>query len=313
VGEDMSMCPTEDNLTIEFLFEAQLGARLTDKINSVDVLVFDAQNLFVESRRLSREELAASPYVSFTLWPGDYLATAWANVASSSLISPLEKYESLLEEGYVSLIGAGDSLWYAPARENLYTSREAALSAEQTKAEAEETETEADPYFLHRVQVPKGGGRIVKEMSFVRAYRAVNIYFQGIENLPSPPDGGWPQMLSVEGVNLESRYDLLFNSVVNSRRDYSRLCTETLTPSGKMQLASFFMSYAPITNDIAFNVGNLPEDFPSLSIGLAEYLKANPALSLDDIDILVGFAGPDRISITAPDWESQGVDPLIDF
>jgi hypothetical protein len=313
ISEDFSGCLVDGNLTLEFHFEAATGRRLTERISSIDVLVFDDEGRFVDSRRLERAELAVSPYARFTLWPGDYLVTAWANI-SASHFSPLEKDKTLIDAGYIEMTGAGDSLYYAPSRENKYTTREAALRA----AEASAVE-ESDPYAIHRVHVPNDGGRVVKELPLIRAYRAVNIYFRGLEYLPYPAASaeGRTQMLSVEAVNLNSRYDLLFNSYLSSRRNHSRLCSETHHPSGRMQTVRFFMAYAPITNDIAFRVGNLPADIPSLTIGLAEYLKAHQTVNLDDIEILVVFA-PDgltptgvKVSIMAPNWETENVTPII--
>jgi hypothetical protein len=310
IGEDMSMCPVEANLTLEFRFEASTRS-LTDQISSVDVLVFDHERRFVDSRRLEKDELAASPQARFTLWPGDYLVTAWANVASSSRLSPLEKYKTQLEDGFIEMTGAGDSIYYAPARENLYTTREAALRAGE---EESEEGTDSDPYALHRIQVPRGGGRVVKELPFVRAYRSVNIYVKGVENLYALNSAIQP--VSVEARNLAARYDLVFNSQPSFRRNHTRLCSETFTPLGWMQAARLFMAYAPITNDIAFHLGNLPQDAPTLPILLAEYLREHAVANLDDIDIMVEFSAPKpgsltgvRVSITAPDWESRPVKP----
>jgi hypothetical protein len=310
IGEDLSDCMTDDNLVIEFRFEASVGSatRLTDKISSVDILLFDSDGRFVDSRRLERDELAASPYASFTVWTGDYLVTAWANAGTSTRISTLEKGISLLTEGYIEMTEAGDSLYYAPSIDNLYTDREAALRAD-------EADTETDPYAMHRVHVPYGGGRVVKELPFTRAYRKVNVYFKGVEYLRA--DAG-ASPLSVSGVNLSARYDLMFNSLIPASRSYTRLCSEVQTSMGRMQATHFMMSYAPITNDIVFRAGNLPADVAPISVALADYLRANPTVNLDDIDILIEFSAPEpggsgkrvEVTITAPDWASEPVEPV---
>jgi hypothetical protein len=311
IAEDWSGCrfEQEPNLTLAFSFEAVAGKQgdlpLTDKIASVDILLFDGEGLFVERRRVERAELELSPDVQFTLWPGHYLVTAWANISSGSRLSPLVVGECRMEEAYVELSGAGDSLYYAPALTNIYTQREVALRADD--------ETDIDERYA--VHLPEDGGHVVKELPFIRAYRSVTIYFRGIEHLGMPDAGdGTQQKIIVEAENLDSRYDLFYNSIPGAVRSHTLLSSETLTPEGLMQAVRYYMVYAPITDEIRFTPGNLPAYVPPLTIRLADYLRDHPLMDLDDIEILIQFLAPDaltgvQVSVTAPAWSSTIVKP----
>ncbi|MDR1918268.1 MAG: FimB/Mfa2 family fimbrial subunit, partial [Tannerellaceae bacterium] len=218
INEDLSMCAWPDNLVLEFRLQTPTGASANETLNSVDALLFDGQGLFVDRQRLEREDLEAFLGARFSVNPGDYVVLAWANIASGSRLSELVPGKSRIEEGFVEMQAAGDSLYYAPAKSNAYVG-DGALRAESDEAEP------ADPYTLHRVHVPFGGGQVVKEMPFTRAYRSVNIYVKGAENLrtASPADSNTPSnLLSVEASNLATGYDLLFNTISSKRRNATR-------------------------------------------------------------------------------------------
>jgi hypothetical protein len=309
IDEDLSACRWPDNLVLEFQLETAVGTDILEKLSSVDVLLFDSRGIFVDRQRLEQADLEAFRGARFSVFPGDYMVVSWANVASGSRLSALAPGVSSLSEGFVEMTEAGDSLYYAPAKLNSWTGQ-AALRAATGETEAD------DPYALHRVHVPSGGGQVVKELPFTRAYRSVNIYIRGAERMLTSTVRD-NQVLSVEAANLAARYDLMFNTVASARRSYTRLCAETLTPQGRMQAVRFFSAYGPITNDIAFSLGNLPEDVPPLAILLADFLRINPPANLDDIDIMVEFLGgiPGtmtgvEISITAPDWSGSPVHPV---
>ncbi|MDR1880062.1 MAG: FimB/Mfa2 family fimbrial subunit [Tannerellaceae bacterium] len=302
IMDNLSECRSVDNLTVTFRVEADAsdGADVVRRLNSVDVLLFDASGCLVEHKRVERADLAIYPGVHFTVAPGEYRVLAWANSASGSRLSPLVPGESLIEQGYIEMTGAGDTLYYAPAK--VHPDKGAAsLRADET--------TSDDP--LYRTIVPQGSGTVVKEIAFTRAYRSVSLYLKGLENLSGGVEtqGG----IEAEAYNLSTRYDLLFNTL-SERRDDRRAFTGSLTPDGTLPAARFLSAYGPVTNDVTFNLQHLPGDVGPVMILLGQYLTENPPPSFDDIDILVEFfketTGHVQVSITMPDWSSRPVDPV---
>jgi hypothetical protein len=303
IMDDLSMCPSPDNLTVTFRVEAGVTGEMevARRLNSVDVILFDGDGRFVEHRRVERTDLAIFPGARFTVVPGEYRVLAWANSASGSRLSTLVPGESLIDKGYMEMTGAGDTLYYAPAKTNAYRGG-AALRAEEA--------TEDDPYALYRVNVPKGGGEVVKELLFTRAYRSISIYLKGLEHL----QGGMEALgqIQAEAHNLSTRYDLLFNTLTEKRNEI-RSFSGTLTPDGTLPAVRFYSAYGPIGEDITFSIMHLPEEAASVLIFLRDYLSDNPPASLDDIDILVEFfrtgEGNVQVSITLPDWSSHPIQP----
>jgi hypothetical protein len=301
INDDLSMCTSPDNLVLAFRLESAAGTDFLEKLHSVDVMLFDHQGVFVDRQRLERDDLEAFRGARFSVFAGDYLVTAWANVASGSRLPDFVVGESRIDEGFVEMQGAGDSLYYAPAKGNAYTG-EAALRA---AGEA------ADPYALHRVHVPYGqGSQVVKELPFTRAYRSVNVFVKGLETFGRDAGGTLP--VSVEASNLAARYDLLFNTQLE-RRDEIRTFAAALTPGGTLPVARFYSAYGPISGDMSFSVTHLPDEPESVTIRLREWLSDNPPSSFDDIDILVEFqraaGGNVQVNITLPDWSTLPVIP----
>jgi hypothetical protein len=194
-----------DNLTVKFRMEAGAsdGTDVARRLSSVDVLLYDGEGRFVEHKRIGRSDLSTFPGAHFTVVPGEYRVLAWANSASGSRFSTLISGESLMEQGYIEMTGAGDSLYCAPAKVNPYR-------ATLRMDEAVET-TIDDSYALYGVNVPQGGGEAVKEIAFTRAYRSINFYLKGLEYLPGTQTG----QARAEAHNLSTRYDLLFNTKAN--------------------------------------------------------------------------------------------------
>jgi hypothetical protein len=302
IMDDLSRCPSVDNLTVKFRMEAGAsdGTDVARRLSSVDVLLYDAEGRFVEHKRIERSDLTLFPGAHFTVEPGEYRVLAWANSASGSRFSTLISGESLMEQGYIEMTGAGDSLYYAPAKVNPYR---ATLQMD----EITETITD-DSYALYGVNVPKGGGEAVKEVSFTRAYRSINFYLKGLEYLPGAQAG----QTQAEAHNLSTRYDLLFNTK-SERRDEIRTFSAALTPDGTLPSARFYSAYGPIEEDISFSISNLPGEVEPMLVMLWERLAENPPPSFDDIDILIEFfrSGDGRIqvSITLPDWSERPVAP----
>jgi hypothetical protein len=302
ITDDREMCPSPDNLTL--LFRVEAGVSEVEKYSSVDVLLYDGDGLFVGRKRVTRSDLSVYPGVHFTVVPGEYLALAWANATSESHFSDLTPGESRLREGYIEMTGAGDTLHYAPAKINPYKG-EVAFRAEETTAD--------DPYAPYRVIVPKGGGEVTKELSFTRAYRSVNIYLKGLENL----SGGVEALgqIRAEAHNLSTRYDFLYNTLLEEYRDYARSFAVTMTPDGSLPSARFYSAYGPIGEDISFTVTHLPGERSSVLIFLKEYVLTHPPASFDDIDVLIEFfkgtGGKVEVSITLPDWSGRPVTPVV--
>jgi hypothetical protein len=296
INDDLSMCPYPDNLTLTFRVEAG-GIDIARTLNTVDVFLYDALDRFVEHKRAERSDLTIFSGVRFTVTPGEYRVLAWANASPGSRYSDLIPGVSRMEEGYIEMSGAGDTLYYAPARTNAYKG-EASLRAAATRAD--------DPYSLYRVVVPKEGGKVVKEVSFTRAYRSVSIYLKGLEFFDA---GEITQEIGVEARNLATRYNFLFDTQESVLRNDARAFAGTMTPDGTLPTVRFFSAYGPVTDNMTFTLRNLPDGIRSITIPLREYLMENPPFSYDDIEILVEFLDNVQVNITLPNWSSNPVIP----
>jgi hypothetical protein len=291
ISEDLSDCP--GHLLLEFHLDARFGGDFPLKIHNVDVLIFDdATGRFVTGRRIEQSGLEDRS-AQFTLLPGVYRVMAWANHNSGSHLSEFTAGKTLMTEGYIEMTAGGDSLYYAPALR-------------------EEEEVSENPYAAYRVRIPPGAKRTVKELFFARAYRSVNIFVRGLEDLPQAQGPG----IEVEGLNLPSRYDLFLQAMPEVHSHSSSLI-RTFTSAGTMLAARFLMPYAPVADDLSFELKNLPPigvEVPP--VYLRRYIEEHGIIRLDDIDILIEFrlpgdgTGKASVYITLPDWDTLPVGPV---
>jgi hypothetical protein len=156
------------------------------------------------------------------------------------------------------------------------------------------------------VVVPKEGGKVVKEVSFTRAYRSVSIYLKGLEYFDA---GEITQEIGVEARNLATRYNFLFDTQIADVRNDARAFAGTMTPDGTLPTVRFFSAYGPVTDNMTFTLRNLPDGIRPITISLREYLMENPPSSYDDIEILVEFLDNVQVNITLPNWSSNPVIP----
>jgi hypothetical protein len=293
IREDLSDC--SGHLLLAFHLDTRFGEDFPQKIHNVDVLIFDdATGRFVTGRRIEQSG-PEDRSVQFTLLPGVYRVMAWANRNSGSRLSEFTAGKTLMTEGYIEMTAGGDSLYYAPALQ-----------------EEEGDEESDDPYAAYRVRIPAGEGHTVKELFFARAYRSVNIFVRGLEDLPQAQG----QAIEVEGLNLPSRYDLFLHALPEVHSHSSNLIN-TFTSGGTMPAARFLMPYAPVADDLSFELKNLPPigvEVPP--VYLRRYIEEHGITRLDDIDILIEFrlpgdgTGKASVYITLPDWDTLPVGPV---
>jgi hypothetical protein len=304
IGEDTPADGVPDNLTLTFRVETGITGEadidLARTLTSMNVLLFDSEGLFVELKRVERTDPAIFSDVYFTVTPGKYRILVWGNVLSDKLLSTLVPGKSRMEDSYIEIAGTGDSLYYAPAKTNIYKG-EAALRAEETD----------DDDDLYTVTMPEGGEKVVKELSFTRAYRTINLYLKGVESLGgSAEDIG---KIQAKAFRLHYRYDFLFRTVETAHRDETRTFTTAATPGGTtLPVTRFHAAYGPL-KEISFSILNLPGDMDPVDISLQDYLTQDLPSNLDDMDIMVELeklgSGKVNVSVTMPNWSTHPVIP----
>ncbi len=141
IDEDLSSGPkvTENNLQLKFVHTDGNGSDIfNDKIERVDVFVYDANEHFVKKHHVGNSSLSAFAGTNLTLPPGTYRLVCWGNaVEDNTQYKPTEGSllkETLLLTGLpnkneqeddtdvVIATGHGVPLYYAPRSKDVPTS-----------------------------------------------------------------------------------------------------------------------------------------------------------------------------------------------
>lgn len=288
--QDYSLCGVDNNLVLSFKIEDGTRSGATDfaaKINSVDAVVFDADNRYVTSRRVTNEQLQVAPETKFTVAPGTYRIVCWANVSPERTSIPSFGPGMTLGECHVATISnqSGCPLWYAPNKSVGNSNDNALTDQDYKKYEALVTL----------------GAVTEKEMIFTRAHRTVNVYILNYKHGKS----------AVELTNIPDRYDFWLQTY-NTRKNYQKTTESVTTPDGQMELASFNAPITDFANDMQVHLKDPVEFLRTDGVNLKEWIDANidKIKDINEINILFKYNPNGSVTIMVPSWTSKDVGPI---
>lgn len=291
--QNWDLCPLDGNCTLEFRLDEGGNNILNDRINSVDVALFDTGNNFVAHRRLEKAELMVNNTVTFTVDPGDYRVVCWGNVLANSTMTVMDA-NAVMNLCCVETVSpkSGCPLYYAPFK-SAYVTRFSGVY------------TRANDHSGHTITIPPRK-RVTKVMEFARAHRSVNVYVKGfddivgLQNIPA----------TVEITKLPRRYDFFLN-VDPARIDFKQQASPVSTPGGIMTLAKFNSPFYDIKNDIVINVYKTSDGSLAHTLNLLNHITTYALTNLDDIDILLEFDVSNTVvNVVLPNWNPSSVDPI---
>jgi hypothetical protein len=219
VEEDWSLCEVSSRLVLDFHLDGVPDGQFTNHIGSVDVYLFDNELNYLLSRRLSAAALADSLQTAFELDPGTYHAVCWANVLDNSHVSAGNEH---ISENYIRVVSqqTGDPIYYAP-----YKRPEIHPGAHADGGQ---------DYALYAAEVV-AGKTTVKNMTFVKAHRTVEVFVEGWEffNPTAAP--------TVVRDGAGGRYDFLLRADITDFLSFNRTAS-LVTIEGKQYYSTLFHS-----------------------------------------------------------------------
>lgn len=286
IKEDRDKCQQQENVTFVFSYGGYRGADFTDRIEKIDLFLFDGECKFLLSRSAQTADLDPDyPSMRFDLDPGTYYALAWANVGDNSAYLYLTPGATLLEECLVEIDPActqtGDPVYYAP--------RKTRLDVGGTRA--------ADA-AVYEVIVPEGE-EVVKPLDFVRAHRTIYVWISGLHDTEHP---------TVEAQSLWSRYDFSFRTH-DTRRDYVQQAVEYTKNGTTYSLAVFHHAYGEIDDDMNVLVMRTSDGQPMHTVSVRQFIEDNNITNTDDIHIMLTFSYDLGVTVSVPQWGSAPVQP----
>lgn len=281
--QDYSLCDAEDNLVLQFSLDERVRSlTFTDRIESVDAMVFDDSYRYVTGKRLTKEDLEQFRGAKFTVPSGTYHVVCWGNVTGAMSMTTPDS-STLFEEYLISATSdrSASRLYYAPSKE-----------PQAPAAPAD--------YTIYRAEV-RPNSVTTKHMSFTRAYRRVNVYVADYNHSGDPV---------VEMTNMPLEYDF-FLRTPDTRKDYTGQSEPVDTPSGTMALAGFDSPISDFSDNMIVNLKKQSDLLTTHSLNLREYVEQNidKIEDLNEIDILfeIGLGG--EVTISLPDWNTNPVEP----
>ncbi len=293
VGEDLSDCAYE-NATITFHYTNDAGADIfSQNINSVDAFIFDNLNRLVAHKSFNQAALDEFRGWKLQLPNGDYRVLCWADIDRNSCFSPYTPGVTTLDQCTVQIdqtaTSTGDHVYYAPRKTHPASRATASPGTTGSRAAGD-----ADYEFSITA-----GQSTVKQMHFVRAYRALNVYVQGFS------DGGRLPVIDVS--NLWGQYDFLYNTL--SQKFNFRQTSHAVTMSdGPAALSTFFFAFGDVIDDEVITVRKASNNANVAVVNLKEFIDQNPTAYKNDIDVLIKFNDL-GVTVTIPDWKDKPVTP----
>lgn len=292
IKPDRDDCGLKYNCVLLFQLNEQdaSGSLMAEKLNSIDVLIFDANNHYVTKAYANQAELKQFPGVKLSLDPGEYNIVSWGNACERSQFSSFT--DNKFEGCYIEMVSSenGSALYYAPDKNSTRT----ASGVNLTRYE--------DDMEIYKVVVPPNSV-VEKTMTFARAHRRLNVYLERYNTEPDAP--------LVEINKIPYKVDFFLNTA-SDRKTYKQQARYQETSLGDMLLASFDTPIADFSYDMILNVMKKSDGTPVVQpLNLKQYVDENAALITDmnEIDILIKFNTDATVSITMPSWDNINVDP----
>lgn len=297
-GEDWSLCGVDDNFTLKFRVQDGTDLTFQNNIYSVDVFLFDADKYFLEHKQVDKSELDVFKGVTFTVTPGTYHVVCWANIDNNSRISAMDE-NSNYENTYIEIVKpavglapTGSPLYYAPYKTPVTRAAYSGL----TRAD--------DEYTIYSVEV-LANKETVKELTFAKVHRSVQVYIKGYENTDIY-DGKGPD---VKQTNAGGKYNFLLHADLTPL-DLEQSTIFGTTVNGDMYSAEFFSALIPVRDDMHVYLYHPTTGNLLASVNLEQYIAATNITDDSVIPILFTFDPLDAsVSITMPSWLDNQIVP----
>ena len=296
--EDRDDCMIADNTTLMFVMKDQNGAdRFAQSVKTVDLVLFNEEGIMYSHDRISESSLRQFPGIKKTIPPGRYYAVCWGNVAENSQMSSLNAGITTWNDCFIEIPSTatrtGDSIYYAPYKTNPY-SRSAGMSEQRYTGD----------YTLWEVTVPNGG-KVVKEMNFIRAHRTVNVYVKGLVDRVGNVD----YLPTIEARQVWSKYNFFFETQTN-RVNFSQPSVLTTPQDGEtVTVTKFHGGFGEVLSDIDIIVKKGSDGTSLHTLNFRQFLLSHPEEDKNDVNILISFLDDYGVEVSVPDWNVGNITP----
>lgn len=287
VREDNSDCMFSGNLILKLdLINSEGVSLLREKINSVDVFVYDTDNRLLVHKRVMKDEQNRLGDFCFTVEPGSYRVVCWGNIGAETRIVGLEDSLSF-ENCYLETVSdeTASPLYYAPL-----------------KNPSDKTEDGGVDYGLYEVSVLPGEVT-TKEMLFVRAHRTVRVYLKGYESVyeTQPPRIRFNRM---------PVYSDFFLRTGGERKNYE-LMPSSVNREGHRLMVAFNAMITPFADDMLIEVVRSSDNEVVTTINLKEYVGEHRSEieDINEFNVEIRYLVNGAVEITLPDWGNIPLEP----
>ena len=273
--QDYQDCPPPNNLVLKLDLQSNEAASLfAEKVNSIDVFVYDVSDRPAIYKRVTKEEQGGITDLSFTVVPGMYQIVCWANVGREThIVGPTGEWP--LNECYLEIISpqTGNPLYYAPS-DGTY---EVAVLPNQITT---------------------------KEMLFMRAHRTIRVYLKGYETVYE----ALPPVISFS--NMPVRSDFFMRTGL-PRKTYEALAATVETKDGPRMMAAFNFLIAPFADDMLIEIIKTSTGEVVTEVNLKQYVDENAAKidDLNDFGIEIRYLMNGSVEIVLTDWKEINLEP----
>lgn len=276
VGEDMSDCPPDNNLTLLFQYP-----NFPDRISRVNVAIYDEDDMLVETRQVEKSELDILQGIRLNLPTGNYKAVCWGNAFNDTQI-----------EGFI----AGDKLdLHEVAHPGYFTP-------------ARIPTNDALYYGIHTFTIIKNT-ETTETVDFTPAHISLVIQIEGLQSLTEGAPAADLPYIKVN--NLVPAYDYKMVTHGDLTTYYPTMTLISGKDLGESQLDVLrFGEKNPITIDV---IENNSTNTILHTVNLEDFIAANN-IKIEDgkeiiIPILISFFGEVYVTLIE-DWEEQPVNPI---
>ena len=296
--EDLSVCVTENDVTLRFVLKEQGGLdRFNQHINVVDLLIFDEDGLFVRRETINERMLAEFQGKKTTLNPGTYYVVCWGNVRENSALSVLTPGVTSIKDCFIEIPATatktGDPIYYAPYVRNTYS----------RNANMPQSRRLSSEFAIWELVVPPMES-VEKEVNFIRAHCTIHAYVEGL--IDQKNGSLYAPIIELE--EAWSRYNFLFETL-NYRTDLSQQSVLANTLGGQMYFSQFHVGFGEVIPDINVIVRRGSDREVIAVVNLRQFLTDHPDENNNDIHIQISFLDDHGVAISVPGWIEDIIKP----
>ncbi len=287
--------PAERNLVLHFeYFDQEENDIFAERIEMVDVVIFDEQFNFYNWVYLSKQNLDEFRGVRLEVEPGDYHLICWANLSSSRDEIPDDQSASLGQSViHHNNRATADPLHFAPDRRSLPLGR----------ATRSGSLTDEGTWLL---SVPATGAK-EDTVAFMSAHRTVNVYLQNFPGMDDPE----PVYPDVAIENLSEYYSFTLGR--SPKNAYFLQQPEEITVEGERYCyVKFYIPHFDGDNDINVVISEPGQDVLE-TVTMEKILELNEIEELyDGDDIVLDLAlvwGDSLVEVTLPKFKTEEIKP----